>query len=160
MMFSHETLQRQPARLVLLEALVLVGLIGWVDHVTHREWSCFATYCVADWQSNPYQTHWGFALAVAGWWFYFSAFVVAVTALKARRKLDRERIETLERTQALERQILRTSEREQQRIGRDLHDSPGPQLAAIRYAATFLANELRRLGQPEVAKAVCRNTSR
>lgn len=180
MMFFRETLQRKPARLVLLEALVLVGLIGWVDHVTRWEWSCFApyavpivlvtwkkgrrlgfvfaflcaaAYCVSDWQSNPYPTQWGFALAVAGWWFYFSVLVVAVTALKDGRELDRERIETLERTQALERQILRTSEREQQRIGRDLHDSFGPQLAAIRYSATFLANELRQRGQPEAAKA-------
>jgi signal transduction histidine kinase len=61
----------------------------------------------------------------------------------------------------LERQILRTSEREQQRIGRDLHDSLGPQLAAIRYAATFLANELRERGQPEAAKAeqICKMTA-
>ena len=86
---------------------------------------CAATYCAADYGSNQYQTHWGYALAVAGWWFYFSVLVVAVTALKARRELDRERIKSLERTQALERQILRTSEREQQRIGRDLHDSLG-----------------------------------
>ena len=183
----RETLRRQPTRLVLLEGLVLVGLIGWVDHVTSPEWSCFApyavpivlvtwktgrrlgfvlaflcgaTYCVADWQGNPYQTHWGYALAVAGWWFYFSVLVVAVTALKARRELDRVRIETLERAQALERQILRTSEREQQRIGRDLHDGLGPQLAAIRYAATFLATELRQRGQPEAAKAeqICQMT--
>jgi signal transduction histidine kinase len=180
MMFFRETLQRQPTWLVLLEALVLVGLIGWVDHVTNWEWSCFApyavpivlvtwktgrrlgfvfaflcaaTYWVADSGSNPYQTHWGFALAVAGWWFYFSVLVVAVTAVKARRELDRVRIETLERTQALERQILRTSEREQQRIGRDLHDSLGPHLVSIGYAATFLANELRQREQPEAAKA-------
>jgi len=158
-----------------------------VDHVTNWEWSCFAPYAVpivlvtwntgrrlgfvfaflcaatywaADSGSNPYQTRWGFALAVAGWWFYFSVLVVAVTALKARRELDRMRIEALERTQALERQILRTSEREQQRIGRDLHDSLGPHLAAIRYAATFLANDLRQRGQPEAAKAeqICKLT--
>ena len=187
-MFFRETLRRQPAWLVLFEALVLVGLIGWVDHVTTWEWSCFmpyavpivlvtwktsrrlgfvfaflcaATYCAADYGSNPYQTHWGFPLAVTGWWFYFSVLVVAVTALKARRELDRARIEALERTQVLERQILRTSEREQQRIGRDLHDSLGPQLAAIRYAATFLANELRQREQPEAAKAeqLCQLTS-
>jgi signal transduction histidine kinase len=180
MMFFRETLRCQPTWLVLLEALVLVGLIGWVDHVTSPEWSCFApyavpivlvtwktsrrlgfvcaflcaaTYWLSDYGNNPYQTRWGFELAVAGWWFYFSVLVVAVTALKVRRELDRMRIETLERTQALERQILRTTEREQQRIGRDLHDGLGPQLAAIRYAATFLANQLRQRGRPEAAKA-------
>ena len=50
----------------------------------------------------------------------------------------------------MEREILRTSEKEQQRIGRDLHDSLGPQLAAIGYAVSFLENELRKRGQPEV----------
>ncbi len=53
----------------------------------------------------------------------------------------------------LEQEILRTSEREQQRIGRDLHDSLGPHLAAIRYAATFLANGLRQRDRPEAAQA-------
>ena len=179
-MSFRQTLQHQPTWLVLLEALVLVGLIGWVDHVTSSEWSCFmpyavpivlvswktgrrlgfvfaflcaTTYCAADWQNNPYKTRGGYMLAVACWWFYFSVLVVAVTALKAKRELDRARIETLERTQELERQILQTSEREQQRIGRDLHDSLGPHLAAIRYAATLLANDLRQHGQSEADKA-------
>lgn len=185
MMFFRETFQRPPPWPMLLAALGLVGLIGWVDHVTGWEWSCFAPYAVpivlvtwqagrragflfaflcaaafwlADRQNNPYQTHWGFALAVAGWWFYFSVLVVAVATLKTRRELDRVRIETLERMELLERQILQTSEREQQRIGRDLHDSLGPQLAAIRFAATFLTNELRQRGQPEAAQAeqLCR----
>jgi signal transduction histidine kinase len=180
MMFFRETLQRQPVWLLLFAALGLVGLIGWVDHVTGWEWSCFApyavpivlvtwnmgqrrgflfaflcaaTYWVADCGNNPYQTHWGFALAVACWWFYFSVLVVAVATLKTRRELDRLRIETLERMEVLERQILQTSEREQQRIGRDLHDSLSPQLAAIRIAATLLTNELRQRGQPEAIKA-------
>jgi len=165
---------------VLLEALVLLGLVGWVDHVTSSEWSCFmpyavpivlvswktgrrlgfvfaflcaATYCAADWQNNPFQTRGGYMLAVACWWFYFSVLVVAVAALKAKQELDRARIETLEHTEELERQILQTSEREQQRIGRDLHDSLGPHLAAIRYAATLLANDLRQHGRLEADKA-------
>jgi signal transduction histidine kinase len=179
-MFFHETLQRQPAWLVLLAALGLVGLIGGVDHVTGWEWSCFApyavpivlvswkmgkhpgfvfaflcaaTYWVADRGNNPYQTHWGFALAVVCWWFYFSVLVVAAATLKTRRELDRVRIKTLERMEVMERQILQTTEREQQRIGRDLHDSLSPQLAAIRIAATLLTNELRQRGQPEAIKA-------
>lgn len=179
-MLLPETLRRQPKWLVLLEALGLVGLVGWFDYAAGWEWSFFAPYalpivlvvwktdrrlgfefaflCAATWwvahiESHPYQTGWGFALAVVGWLFYFAVLVVAAAAVKAHRELDRVRIETLERTQELERQILRTSEREQQRIGRDLHDSLGPQFAAIGYAATFLANELRQRDQPEAAKA-------
>ena len=46
---------------------------------------CAATDWVADAGGNPYQTHWGFLLAVAGECFYFSILVVAVTAVKGRR---------------------------------------------------------------------------
>jgi two-component system, LuxR family, sensor kinase FixL len=187
-MFFRGTLQRQTAWLVLPEALVLLVLIGWVDHVSSPEWSCFApyavpvvlvtwqmgrrfgflfallcaaTYWISDQGNNLYQTRWGFDLAAVVWWFYFSILAVAVAAVKARRELDRVRIATLERAESLEREILRTSEREQQRIGRDLHDSLGPQLAAVRYAATFLADELRQQGRPETAKAeqLCQLTS-
>lgn len=57
------------------------------------------------------------------------------------------------RRKRLELQLLAASEHEQQRISRDLHDGLGPHLAAIRYAATFLANELRQSDHPAAAKA-------
>src|SRR2546428_782664 len=84
-------------------------------------------------RSKPYQTGWGLTLGVGGWLFYFVVLVVAADAVKTQRELDRARIDTLEHTEQLEREILWTSEQEQQRIGRDLHDSLGPQLAAIGY---------------------------
>lgn len=175
-----ESLRRQPQWLVLLEALILVGLIGGLDYATGWEWSFFAPFAlpiawvtwkagwrlgfacaalcalafwVAHFGRNPYHTNWGFAVAVVGRWFYFAVLVVAVAALKAKRKQDRERIESLERAQQLETRILRTSEEVKQRIGQDLHDSLGPHLAAVGYAATFLADELRASNRPEAAKA-------
>lgn len=39
-------LRFQPRWLVLLEALALVGLIGWFDFATGWEWSFFAPYAV------------------------------------------------------------------------------------------------------------------
>jgi signal transduction histidine kinase len=63
--------------------------------------------------------------------------------VKSLRAADRARIESPEQTRALEREILHASEREQQRIGRDLHDSLGPHLAAIGYASNFLADDMR-----------------
>jgi PAS domain S-box-containing protein len=57
------------------------------------------------------------------------------------------------RKKHLELQILAAGENEQQRISRDLHDSLGPHLAAIRYAATFLANELRQRAPASATKA-------
>ncbi|MGB8167859.1 MAG: sensor histidine kinase [Chthoniobacteraceae bacterium] len=179
-MSLREALRRQSRSLVVIESLVLVGLIGWIDYVTGREWSffvcyalpivivvrktnrgvgfafallCAAVWCAAQFGGNPYETKWGFALAAASRLFYFFVLVIAAAALKAQRNLDRARIQTLEHAQELEREILRTSEREQQRIGRDLHDTLGPHLAAIGYAATFLANELRQREQPEAGKA-------
>ena len=179
-MYFIEKLLRQPAWIVVVEGLGLVGLIGWIDHVTGSEWSCFAPYAVpivlvtwkagrrlgfmmaalcaltywaADRLDNPYQTQTGFLLAVFVWWFYFSVLVVAVGALKGKSKSDQLRIQAHEYSQSLELQILNASEAEQQRIGLDLHDNLGPHLAAISYAATFLANDLRRGGLPEAAQA-------
>jgi signal transduction histidine kinase len=175
-----EKLKCQPRWLVISEAFVLVSLIGWIDFITGWEWSVFifyavpivatvwkagpragylfASFCAVIWvvaqlADNPYRTGWGLTLAAIGRQFYFVVLVVAVAAVRTRREMDRARIASLERTQQLEREILRTSEREQQRIGRDLHDSLGPHLAAINYAATFLANDLRLRHQPEAAKA-------
>lgn len=177
-MLFFETLRRQPNWLVLIEALVLVALIGWVDYATGWEWNFFApfalpiilvtwktgrrlgfacaalcalTFWVAHREGNPYQTGGGFGLSVVGRLFYFSVLVVAVAALKSRREIDRAHIAGLERTHELEQQILLASEREQQRIGQDLHDNLGPHLAAIGYAAAFLEKELRQCQQLEAA---------
>jgi signal transduction histidine kinase len=170
----------QPRWLVLLEALALVGLIGWFDYATDWEWSFFAPYAVplilvvwkAGWRAgilfsslcaavfwashayeNPYHSPGAFALAVFGRWFYFNILVAAVAILKSHRELERAQITALENARRLEGEILDASELEQQRIGRDLHDGLGPHLAAIGYAATFLENELRRRAQPETRQA-------
>jgi signal transduction histidine kinase len=173
-----EFLDRQPRWFVFLEASAAAVCIGWIDYVTGWEWSFFVLYAVpiipivrrfgqplgilfaglsaliwwiAQLSGNPYHSKWGFAIAVFSRFFYFAIVVIAAAAVEARREVDLARIASLERAQELEREILRTSEQEQQRIGRDLHDSLGPHLAAIGYAVTFLENELRRRGQPEVA---------
>lgn len=179
-MFVPESFRRQPKWLVLIVALGLVGLIGCFDYAAGLEWSflapyplpiilvvwktgrrlgfacaalCAATFWVAHIGSHAYEARWEFVLAVVARLFYFAVFVLATAVVKAHRQLDRARIEALERTEELERQILRASEREQQRIGRDLHDSLGPHLAAIRYSATFLANDLRQSNPPAALKA-------
>jgi hypothetical protein len=108
-----------PKRIVLIEALALAGAVGWFDYAADWEWSFFAPYaipmvlttwqkgwklglgissvcglvwCLAHFSDNPYQSGWGFALAVAGWWFDFSVLVVAVAAVKDRLEVDRERL--------------------------------------------------------------------
>lgn len=51
--------------------------------------------------------------------------------------------------QRLEQEILQISEREQQRIGRDLHDDLGQQLAGLSIMATMLSRSLAGRGAPE-----------
>jgi signal transduction histidine kinase len=164
-----ETLRRQPKWLVLVEALVLVGLIGWGDYITGWEWSFFAPFALpiilvtwktgrrlgfgcaslcalAFWaahiESNPYHTAFGFGLAVFGRWLYFSILAVAVAALKDKRELDRVRIATLERTQELEQENLEIADLERERLGRDLHDGLCQTLAGISALSTTLSKKL------------------
>ena len=178
--FSHllfsKTLQDQ----VLFKALILVGLIGWMDYAIGREYSLliayalpiifvawknhqgfgfvFALLCTMTWwgvhiDNNPYQSDVGFALVMFSQLFYFMVLVVAVGAVKSQQELERARIERIERAQKLEKDILLASEREQLRIGRDLHDGLGSHLAAIGYALAFLAHDLHQRNQPEATKA-------
>lgn len=175
-----EILRRQPRCLVVSEALALVGLIGWIDHQTGWEWNFFApfalplilvtwktglrlgfafavlcalTFWLAHAGNHPYHTASGLVLSVFGRLFYFAALVIAVAALKAQNQSKSERIAVLEHMQALEREHLGTREHEQQRLGRDLHDNLGPHLAAIGYAATFHADDLRARGEAAAVKA-------
>jgi len=94
-----------PTSFVLLAALVLVGLIGWFDYVTSWEvdatllyalpivlvaWKadrrlgfafallCTVTWWVAQLGSHPYQTRWGFALALVSVGSYFAVLAIAV----------------------------------------------------------------------------------
>src|SRR5207244_647101 len=53
----------------------------------------------------------------------------------------------------LEREILEISNREQRRIGHDLHDGVCQQLAAVNYLADILGDRLRDRTAPESAEA-------
>jgi len=148
---------------VVFAALGLVGMMGWIDYVTGWEWNfsaiyalpivlvvfrtdqragfalailCAVTFWVAHIETNPFQTTAGFALAVVSTGFYFVVVVVASAAVKAQWELGRGRIAMLERTRDLEREIVQTTEREQQRIGRELHDGLCQTLAGIAALST------------------------
>ena len=53
----------------------------------------------------------------------------------------------------LEREILEISNREQQRIGHDLHDGVCQQLAAIAYRMDIMADQLQEKGVAESSEA-------
>ncbi len=179
-MFSLKDIWEQPKRLILFEGFLLLGLIGWLDYITRWELSflvfyalpialvvwgvnqhagfLFAVLCSFAWgiaqiPDSLFQTTFGLIWGGLNRLFYFFVVVVAVSAVKASKEKDRARIGALERERKLEREILRVSEQEQRRIGRDLHDGLGPHLAAIRYAATLLAQELGKRNLPEAETA-------
>ncbi|HYT59732.1 MAG TPA: PAS domain S-box protein [Haliangiales bacterium] len=67
----------------------------------------------------------------------------------ANAKLERQIAERMR----LERQLLEISEREQRRIGQDLHDGLGQQLTGIRFLNNVLHEKLARKSLPEAADA-------
>jgi len=68
---------------------------------------------------------------------------------RANAKLQKE----IAARRRLEKEILEISEREQQRIGRDLHDDLGQRLVGISYLSHLLANELETAAAPEAKQA-------
>lgn len=173
-------LRSQPRWLLLVEISVLLGVIGWLDCRTGWELSFFVFYAVpifmavwfvgrspalgfavagaliwwfANRGEHPYQTPWGYWLATFSRFVYFLFVAIGGAALKAHRDADSARIAALERTRHLEQQILLASEREQQRIGRDLHDGLCQYLAALGLSAQALADTLTKANQPNAAVA-------
>ncbi len=82
---------------------------------------------------------------------YFGVVAMGGAAFKENQDAVRARIALLEHTQRLEREIIEISEREQRRIGRDLHDGLCQYIAAIGCAAAALRTDLLRQGLPREA---------
>ena len=166
--------------LVIASAVLLMVLIGWVDHATGWELSLFVFYAVpllmVVWQDekrlavvialmcgaiwwlanradHPYRLQWNYHWASLGRTAYFVLVAVGGNAIRARQQADRALIEALNKMRQLEHEVVKAGEHEQQRIGRDLHDGLCQQLAAICCAARSLADDLRSRGLPEAAKA-------
>jgi|SRR3954452_5018732 signal transduction histidine kinase len=84
-----------------------------------------------------------------------SCVVVALVgfALRGKRDIAEARITLLERSQRLEREIVRMTEAEQRRIGQDLHDGLCQYLAALSCSATSLHDDLENLHLTNEAEA-------
>ncbi len=172
------SLEQQPKWLLVLEALLLLVLVGVFDWVTGREQSVsllyvfvvllvawhgdrrlalfFALLCAASWywanrDVHPFGPGWGYAWAVASRLITFVVIALGGSTLKAKHESDRQRILALERANDLEGEIARISEHEQRRIGQDLHDGICQVLAAIRCAASSAREDLQAKGLPEAA---------
>ena len=84
---------------------------------------------------------------------YFIFVSVGSSALKAQRDITAAKIALLEHSQRLEHEIIVISEREQRRIGQDLHDGLCQYLAAVGCVAASLKSDLEALRLTQEAQA-------
>jgi signal transduction histidine kinase len=182
-MSLHHTLQAQPKPVISALALVLIAVIGWMDYNTGGEISLGVFYalpiilvvwylgrlpgivtaavCTLMWAwsnkfGNPFLadlTKGAFIWAAFSRLVYFTCIAIAGAAIRKQREFDKTRIAALEHARALERDIVNVSEREQRRIGQDLHDGLCQVLAGIGCAASMLKDELRAKSLPEAGAA-------
>jgi signal transduction histidine kinase len=168
-----ESLLRRPPLLWVM-AISLTLIVAALDYATGYEVSVVLFYSVpiqlivwlGDRKSAVFMALW---CTILWWWadeatghhysqvwhqiwettvrlIYFLLFVIGGSAVKAR-------IELLERARNLEREIIRISEHEQQRIGRDLHDGLCQYLAAVGCATGSLKRNLEKQEIPLSSRA-------
>jgi signal transduction histidine kinase len=170
---------RQSPTLAFVEAMVLLFGLTWLDLATGHQVSLVLFYiapilfavCFCDnksvfviaglagvlWSwadlalghsySNEAVQKWEITIRFA----FFCLVAVAGIAVREKQRDSTARISLLERTRELEKQIIQTSEYEQQRIGRDLHDGLCQFLAAIGCVATALKLDLEEKEMPKLA---------
>jgi signal transduction histidine kinase len=183
-MSLSKALHKQPMPLLFIEALILVALIGILDSLGGWDVSMFLFYAVpilfvawfgngrlailcalacgiawyvAKLDTHPYGTPHAYAWAAFNRVVYFLFVAVGGTAFKRLREEFRARMEALMRARELEQEIVRVSEREQMRIGQDLHDGLCQNLVAIDCAAACLKSDLEAkalLPEAETAEAI------
>jgi len=167
-------LAKQPKSWLWTETIVLALGVGFLDYSTGYEISVVLFYslpillmvwfgdrtssvfvallCAIIWwwadeaSGHPYEQDWHQIWETVVRLGYFLFFVVTATSVKSR-------IELLEHSRQLEQEIIRISEREQRRIGQDLHDGLCQYYAAIGCAAGSLKLNLEKQGSPAAQSA-------
>jgi len=162
-----EFLDRQPKVWLWTEAVVLSFFVGYLDYITGYEISLVLFYsipillmvwfgdrisavfvallCTIIWwwadeaAGHPYSQGWHQIWGTLVGLAYFLLVVFAGSALKSH-------IVLLEHSRRLEQEIIRVSEREQRRIGQDLHDGLCQYFAAVGCAAGSLKFTLEKQG--------------
>lgn len=164
----------------MLEAIAFVGLVAFVDVITTWQFSMYIFYCLPVYVVAlyfPRQVALSFVLVVAvvataanydsiairgvaGYaWSAFNRsggllFAAGCgIAFQSYREETQRAFEALKRTQQLEHEIVRIGEREQQRIGQDLHDGVCQTLAALDCATQCLKLDLETDSSPRIALA-------
>jgi signal transduction histidine kinase len=172
--------QNQAREWIFAQAAILLLPIAALDYTTGYEVSMSILYCVpifivawccdrkmgilmallagitwwwADVQAgHPYLRSWleGWEVFVRCNFFIITA--IGTSAVKHQRDASESRIALLEYSQRLEREIIGISEREQERIGQDLHDGICQILAALSCSAASLKNDLEEHDLPAEAR--------
>ncbi len=70
------------------------------------------------------------------------------------RRQEEEKVQRQKEQDLLHREMVRVAEREQRRIGRELHDGLGQQLTGIALLSQALAGHLKEKGVPEAGEAL------
>lgn len=183
-MSLSNALHKQPKALLFIESLLLVALIAKLDALGGWDVSMFLFYAVpilfvawfgdrrlailcavacgvawylAKLDAHRYTTTYAYAWAAFNRMAYFMFVAIGGTAMKRQREEFRARTEALVRARELEQEIVRVSEREQMRIGQDLHDGLCQNLVAIDCAAACLKADLEAkvlLPEAETAEAI------
>lgn len=120
-----------------LIAIISLIITWWTDELT----------------APPQELGWVHGYRMLSGLFFYLFFSRGTAAMRARRDLSAEQIDLLERTHRLEKEIIKISEREQRRIGHDLHDGLCQYLAALSCAAVSLRRDLQKLSLPEETRA-------
>lgn len=175
-----EMICAQPKAVILSECVLCVLSIGYADYVTTWQWTMSVFYAipimigvwcgprrsgailailsavawyVANMNQHPLLSERAYLWAGFNRLAYFLFVAIGGAAMKTQRDEIRARMEAMTRARALEQEIVRVSEREQMRIGQDLHDGLCQDLAAIDCATACLKSDLQDRAVPEAAAA-------
>lgn len=171
---------KQPKSWMMAEAIVVLILVAIIDIITPWQFSWFIFYVAPVFLvalNFPRRVGITFAVvtAVVAWLANYDSAEYRGTpayvwsgvnrlgglliaagcgiSIQNFREETRRRLETLEHSQHLEREIVSAGEREQMRIGQDLHDGVCQTLAALDCAAQCLKLDLEAEGSPQVKLA-------
>jgi signal transduction histidine kinase len=162
--------KKQSKNWIFTEMVATILCIGYVDYLSGYSVSLFifygapifavAWYCskrhgilvallagITWWWADimtdhPYDYNWQQAWETGVRLGFFMFVAVVGASLRAHTEMAQARIALLEHSQRLEREIISISEREQRRIGQDLHDGICQYLAALGCAAASLESDL------------------
>jgi signal transduction histidine kinase len=175
-----DTFEKQSRAWILAEAFVALAVMAVVDIVTAWQFSLFVFYCMpvfivalhfprrlgigfvvfaalvamaANYDTIPFLGWGGFAWSAINRLIGFLLAVACGIAIQRIRKETAQRLETMEHACDLEREIVRAGEREQMRIGHDLHDGLCQTLAALDCAAQCLKIRLEAECSPQAKVA-------